>query len=87
MANFNSRNVLICIAPAVILFLSVYWLKKKKKLKDDKAATVKTKCDDKYNNVLDSPDSSLDSCVECNYKFADIISDSSEASKESSKSA
>ncbi|XP_035212876.1 A-kinase anchor protein 1, mitochondrial-like isoform X2 [Stegodyphus dumicola] len=87
MANFNSRNVLICVAPAVILFLSVYWLRKKKKIKNDEAATIETKCDGKYNNVLDSPDTSIDSCVECNYKFADIISDSSEASKESSKSA
>lgn len=35
MANFVSRNVLICVVPAVVLLLSVYWFRKKKKIKPE----------------------------------------------------
>ncbi|XP_054714075.1 A-kinase anchor protein 1, mitochondrial-like [Uloborus diversus] len=75
MSNIAARNVLICIVPAVIVLFSVYWFRKKKKLKQDSFHVLDPQ--EEQDIILDSQSSILDSSAECSSDFANTLSDAS----------
>lgn len=81
MANFVSRNVLICVVPAVVLLLSVYWFRKKKKMKPDPLSPAnKSTVSVTKNYVSDSHGNSMYSSVDCSSDFSNTLSDASSIS-------
>lgn len=78
MANFVTRNILICVVPAVVLLLSVYWFRKKKKIKPD----ISTSNSKNTLSIYKSDDAFNTSCSLCSNTsdFSNSFSDTSSMS-------
>lgn len=81
MASFVSRNVLICVVPAVVLLLSAYWFRKKKKMKPDILSSVTKNSVPVYKeNETFNSSGSMYSAVESTSDYSNTFSDASSIS-------